>query len=69
MISHILVYVTAVLLISIAPWQSWFDHTGDKKSPPPDMEKELMMEVWHVLQNEEKVVCCSSPTYSLIIKL
>ena len=55
MISHILVNVTAFLLISIAPWQSWFDHTGDKKIPPPDVEKELMMEVWRVyLQNEEK---------------
>ena len=37
MIYHILVYVTAFLLISIAPWQSWLDHVGidTRKLPLP----------------------------------
>ena len=47
-----LAYVTTFLFISIAPWQSWLDHVGT--TPPPDMEEELMMEVWRLLKNEEE---------------
>ena len=42
------------LLISIAPWQSWLDHAGTRKIPPPDMEEELMMEAKHLLKTEEE---------------
>ena len=44
MIYPILVYVIPLLLISIVPCQSQFDPEG-KKTPLPDMEEELMMEV------------------------
>ena len=39
----------------------------DKKTPPPDME--LMMEVWHLLKNEEEGGLLPLPTFPLIIKL
>ena len=52
MIYHILVHVTAFLLISMAPWQSQFDHVGTRELPPPDVE-ELMSEAWHLRKDKE----------------
>ena len=53
MIDHILVYVTAFLLISIVPWQSRLGHIGSK-TPSPSVEEEPIMEAWCLLKNEEE---------------
>ena len=73
MIYHILIYVTAFLLISIVPWQSLLDHVGTRTPlpdpAPPDVEEELMMEAWHLLKNEQEGGLLPLPTFPLIIKL
>ena len=42
---------------------------GDKKTPLPDVEEELMLETWCLLKNEEEGGCLSLPTFPLTIKL
>ena len=64
MIYHILVYVTAFLLISMAPWQSQFDHVGKRELPLPDGEEELMIEAWHLLKNKEEGGLLPLPHFS-----
>ena len=41
----------------------------DKKTPLPNLEEELMMEVWHLLQNEEEGGLFPLPIFPLIIKM
>ena len=50
--------------MTIPAWPS-----RDKKTLPPDMEEELMMEAWYLLNNEEKVTLFPLPTFPIIIKL
>ena len=68
-IYHFLGYVFDFLPISIAPWQSHFDHVKTRKLPPaPSVEKELMMEAWCLLKNEEEGGLLPFPSFPLIIK-
>ena len=48
-----LVYITAFLLISIMPWQSWLEHIRPKTSLL-NVKEELMMEAWCLHKNEEE---------------
>ena len=41
----------------------------DKKTPPPDMEEEMMTEAWRLLKNEEEGGLLPFTTFPLIIKL
>lgn len=63
MIYHTSVYVTTFLPISIAPWQY-----GDDKTPLPHSEEELMMEVRHILENEEQDGLPPHPHFSFDYK-
>ena len=40
-----------------------------KKTPPPDMEEEVIIEAWHLLKNEEEGGLLPLPTFPLTRKL
>ena len=50
--------------MTIPAWPS-----RDKKTLPPDMEEELMMEAWHLLRTEEEGGFLSPSAFPSIIKL
>ena len=54
------VYVTAVSLPSVAPWRSWFDHTGTRTFPHRTW-RNWWWELHMCSRMRKKLVFCSSP--------
>ena len=46
----------------------WVWLWGDKKTSPPNVEEELMMEAWCLLKDEEEGGLLPLPTFFLIVK-